>query len=167
MKRSKFTDEQILKIVREGEAGRKVADLCRTNGITEPTYYRWRAKYGGMELSEMHPRFSLGSAGNMSSFVRPNGKDTIRYEDSTPFAKSSAEKIRGHGRLIRWKRRGTTTAAGRGNVLSLTRRISTATAMCWLGFAGGALAQGPPSSGGNAVPPVTPAVSPVKFVQFF
>src|SRR5436190_19094689 len=53
MKRSKFTDEQILKIVREGEAGRKVADLGRTNGITEQTCYRWKAKYGGMELSEM------------------------------------------------------------------------------------------------------------------
>ena len=53
MKRSKFSDEQILAIVREGEAGRKVADLVRTHGITEPTYYRWKAKYGGMELSEM------------------------------------------------------------------------------------------------------------------
>src|SRR5437762_11095191 len=37
----------------EGEAGRKVADLVRTYGITEQTYYRWKAKYGGMELSEM------------------------------------------------------------------------------------------------------------------
>ena len=53
MKRSKFTDEQILAIVREGEAGRKVADLVRTHGITEQAYYRWKAKYGGMELSEM------------------------------------------------------------------------------------------------------------------
>ena len=53
MKRSKFTDEQIPKIVREGEAGRKVADLCRTHGITEQAYYRWKAKYGGMELGEM------------------------------------------------------------------------------------------------------------------
>ena len=53
MKRSKFTDEQILAIVKEGEAGRKVADLSRTYGITEETYYRWKAKYGGMELSEM------------------------------------------------------------------------------------------------------------------
>src|SRR6185295_5438264 len=53
MKRSKFTDEQILAIVKEGEAGRKVADLCRTHGITEQTYYRWKAKFGGMELSEM------------------------------------------------------------------------------------------------------------------
>ena len=53
MKRSKFTDEQILVIVREGEAGRKIADLARTHGITEQTYYRWKAKYGGLELSEM------------------------------------------------------------------------------------------------------------------
>ena len=48
-----YSDEQILAIVKEGEAGRKVADLCRTHGITEQTYYRWKAKYGGMELSEM------------------------------------------------------------------------------------------------------------------
>ncbi len=55
MKRSKFTDEQILSIVKEGEAGRKVADVCRTHGITEQTYCRWTANYGGMELSEMQP----------------------------------------------------------------------------------------------------------------
>jgi putative transposase len=53
MRRSQFTDEQILAIVKEGEAGRKVADLCRTHGITEQTYYRWKSKYGGMELSEL------------------------------------------------------------------------------------------------------------------
>jgi putative transposase len=53
MKRSKFTDEQVLAIVKEGEAGRKVADLCRTHAITEQTYYRSKAKYGGLELSEM------------------------------------------------------------------------------------------------------------------
>jgi putative transposase len=53
MKRSKFTDEQILAIVKEGEAGRKVADVCRAHGLTEQTYYRWKAKYGGMELSEL------------------------------------------------------------------------------------------------------------------
>ena len=53
MKRSQFSDEQILAIVKEGEAGRKVADVCRAHGITDQTYYRWKAKYGGMELSEM------------------------------------------------------------------------------------------------------------------
>lgn len=54
MKRCRFTDEQIVAIVKEGEAGRKVADVCRTNGITAQTYYRWKAKYGGMEASDMH-----------------------------------------------------------------------------------------------------------------
>jgi transposase-like protein len=53
MKRSKYSDERILAIVKEGDAGRKVADLCRMHGITEQTYYRWKAKYGGMELSEV------------------------------------------------------------------------------------------------------------------
>jgi putative transposase len=59
MKRSKFSDEQILAIVREGGAGRKVADLCRANGITEQTYYRWKAKYGGMEVSDAKKLKSL------------------------------------------------------------------------------------------------------------
>ena len=49
MKRSKFTDEQILAIVKEGEAGRKVADVCRAHGITDQTYSRWKAKYGGLD----------------------------------------------------------------------------------------------------------------------
>jgi putative transposase len=44
MKRSKFTDEQILAIVKEGEAGLKVADLCRVHGITEQTDCRWKAE---------------------------------------------------------------------------------------------------------------------------
>ena len=52
MKQSKFTDEQILAIVKEGEAGRKVADVCRAYGIAEQTYYRWKAKYGGMESGD-------------------------------------------------------------------------------------------------------------------
>jgi putative transposase len=53
MKRSKFTDEQIVAIVKEGEAGRNVADVCRANGITSQTYYRWKAKYRGLELSDV------------------------------------------------------------------------------------------------------------------
>jgi putative transposase len=53
MRKSRFSDEKILAIVKEGEAGRKVADLARAYGITEQTYFRWKAKYGGMELSEL------------------------------------------------------------------------------------------------------------------
>jgi putative transposase len=54
MRRSHFTDEQILAIVKEGEAGRTVADVCRTRGLTEGTYYRWKAKDGGLAISEVH-----------------------------------------------------------------------------------------------------------------
>ena len=53
MKRRRFTEEQILAVLKDGEAGRKVADLCRTHGISEQTYYRWKSKYGGLELSEL------------------------------------------------------------------------------------------------------------------
>ena len=53
MKRRRFTEEQILAVLKAGEAGQKVADVCRTHGISEQTYYRWKSKYGGLELSEL------------------------------------------------------------------------------------------------------------------
>lgn len=52
MKRKKFTEEQIIKSLKEYEAGRKVADLCRELGIAEQTFYRWNSKFGGMDVSE-------------------------------------------------------------------------------------------------------------------
>jgi putative transposase len=52
MKRKKFTEEQIIGILKESEAGAKNLDLCRKHGITEQTFYRWRSKYGGMQVSE-------------------------------------------------------------------------------------------------------------------
>ena len=56
MKKLRFTDAQILAILKQGEGGVPVADLCREHGISNATYYNWRAKYGGMDaamLSEM------------------------------------------------------------------------------------------------------------------
>ena len=52
MKRSRFTEEQIIGILREQEVGVPVADLCRKHGLSSPTFYKWKAKYGGMDVSE-------------------------------------------------------------------------------------------------------------------
>ena len=52
MQRSRFTEEQIIGILREQEAGVPVADLCRKHGLSSPTFYKWKAKYGGIDVSE-------------------------------------------------------------------------------------------------------------------
>ena len=52
MRRSRFSDDQIIGILKEQEAGSKTADVCRRHGISEQTFYRWKAKYGGLEVSE-------------------------------------------------------------------------------------------------------------------
>ena len=52
MKRNRFAEEQIIAVLREHEAGAKTADLARKHGISEATLYNWKAKYGGMEMSD-------------------------------------------------------------------------------------------------------------------
>lgn len=53
MKRSKFSEEQIIAILREQEAGAKTADVCRRHGISSATFYSWKSRYGGMEVSDV------------------------------------------------------------------------------------------------------------------
>jgi putative transposase len=53
MKKSEFTESQIVAAIKKQEAGTTVKEICRELGISQPTYYKWKAKYGGMEVSEV------------------------------------------------------------------------------------------------------------------
>jgi len=52
MKRNRFTDEQIIGILKEHEAGMPVSELCRKHGVSDASIYKWKAKFGGMDISE-------------------------------------------------------------------------------------------------------------------
>ena len=52
MKRSRFSEEQIIGILKEQEAGAKTVDVCRKHGISDVTFYKWKSKYGGLEASD-------------------------------------------------------------------------------------------------------------------
>ena len=52
MKRRRFTEEQIIGVLREQEAGARTEEVCRRHGISSATFYKWKAKYGGLEVSD-------------------------------------------------------------------------------------------------------------------
>jgi len=53
MKKTKFTESQIVGILKEQEQGKKVGDICREHGISQPTFYYWKSKYSGMDVSQL------------------------------------------------------------------------------------------------------------------
>ena len=59
MKRNRFSEEQIIAILKEHEAGLPVADLCRKHGVSDASIYKWKARYGGMDVSEARPLRTL------------------------------------------------------------------------------------------------------------
>jgi putative transposase len=59
MRRSRFSDEQIIAVLQEQEAGMATADVCRRHGISSATFYKWKAKYGGLEVSDARRLRSL------------------------------------------------------------------------------------------------------------
>jgi len=64
VKKTKFSDEKVISILKEADAGAKVSDLCRKHGMSDATYYKWKAKFSGMEVSQLRRLKDLESENN-------------------------------------------------------------------------------------------------------
>lgn len=82
MKRTRFTEEQIIAILREQEAGVQVSELCRRHGVSSPTFYKWKAKYGGMDVSEARRLKALeGENGRLKRMLADAMLDNAALKD--------------------------------------------------------------------------------------
>ena len=85
MRKTRFTEEQIIQVLKAAEVGEKATDLCRRHGISEQTFYRWKAKYGGMEVSEARRLRQLEDENRRLKHARPRPcrpKSSVRWRRS-------------------------------------------------------------------------------------
>lgn len=82
MKRSRFTEEQIIKILEEGKSGLAIDELCRKHGVSKPTYYSWKAKFGGMIISEVQKLRTLEMENSrLKRLVADQALDIVALKD--------------------------------------------------------------------------------------
>ena len=77
MKKRRFTETQLIKMLSEQEGGRSVSDICRTHGISQPTFYNWKSTYSGMSVNQLKKLKELKS--ELSSFKRKYADLAVEY----------------------------------------------------------------------------------------
>ena len=80
MKRTRFTESQIIAILREGDSGVNITELCRKHGISNATYYKWKSKYGGLEASDLKRLKELEAENSESAIQEINQKYNLSPE---------------------------------------------------------------------------------------
>ncbi len=86
MKRSRFSEEQIIGLLKEHEAGVSVADLCRKHGVSDASIYKWKARFGGMDGSEAKRRVALAAWQTDYNETRPHSR--LGWQTPSAFAES-------------------------------------------------------------------------------
>ena len=94
MKRSRFNEEQIIAILREQEAGVKTVEVCRKHGISDATFYKWKARYGGMEVSDARRLKALEDENaKLKKLLAEAMLDNAMLRDALPFLSESRRLI--------------------------------------------------------------------------